>query len=185
MKHRHIVIIGPLLSGKSECYYQYKKREIHSFDTDLWFEEVSEMPITQQFNELGAIQLRRKYFEVFSKYFKGISSPSIIFTGATLPIHQEFATFVKRENCFVVVLLCSAEVALERLRTQNAKNGTHAAFPLLFGPSPKRYMKMLYDYRREYYEIADYSINTDRKSIAEVVKNLDIILYKNWEGVIV
>jgi shikimate kinase len=156
----NLALVGFMGTGKSSVG-QLAAGQLHFrfVDTDELIEERSGKSITGIFADEGETRFReyeRAVVEELNTWHK-----TVIATGGGLVTIPENLALLKT-HALVVCLWASPEAIWERVRHQ-----THR--PLLQTPDPPKKIRELLTRREPFYRQADVLINTDRRSIKEVV----------------
>lgn len=163
-----IYIIGFMGVGKSTIGKRLAaQKKVAFFDTDLEIERLTYKTILEIFKEDG----EEKFRILENKVLKSLNKKSIIACGGGLPTFNENLGFINTHG-ISIYLEASANTIFSRL-----KNKTNTR-PLLFGKSEKelkKYISQELKYRKEIYNQAHYTINTDRLSLDETLRQINAL----------
>lgn len=166
---KNIVLIGFMGAGKSLVAKQLAMRlKTDAFSTDQWIVEREGRPITAIFEQQGEEYFRQCEREAVT----GISklSGKIIDCGGGVVIFQENIDRLKK-NGILFYLTTSPEFVYQRV-----KNHRHR--PLLNTDKPVEVIARLLNERRPFYEQADYTVDTDGKTVSQTADDIMAILQK-------
>ena len=160
---KNIVLVGLMGAGKTSVgEVLSKKYRLNFVDIDYIIEINAQMSISQIFSKYG-----ENYFRELEKMT--ISSCStkyntIISTGGGALENQENITNLKK-NGILVYLKASPNILYERIKEQGNR-------PLLQNEKPLKTLIELLKKREKNYLKSDIIIETDNKSIEEIVKEI-------------
>lgn len=166
---KNIVLVGFMGAGKSLVAKQLAMRlKTDVLSTDQWIVEREGKPITAIFEQQGEEYFRRCEREAVA----GISklSGQIIDCGGGVVIIQENIDRLKK-NGVLFYLATSPEFVYQRV-----KNHRHR--PLLNTDKPVEVITRLLNERRPFYEQADYTVDTDGKTVSQTADDIMAILQK-------
>jgi shikimate kinase len=157
---QNLALVGFMGSGKSSVG-QLVAAQLHFrfADTDELIEARAGKTISAIFNEEGELRFREYEREVVEK-LKSLHR-TVIATGGGLVAHQENLGALKT-HALVICLWASPETIWERVRHQ-----THR--PLLQTPDGPAKIRQLLAEREPFYRQADVLVNTEMRSVNEVV----------------
>ncbi|MEA1987236.1 MAG: shikimate kinase [Candidatus Marinimicrobia bacterium] len=156
-------LIGMMGCGKTTVGKLLAKNIEYNFiDLDLEIEKFANMKINDIFENHGEEYFRTLEIEVSRKLIK-YSSNNIIATGGGFPINKQNMNWME-ENGNVIWLKANSETIYARI-----KNDTNR--PLLNSPSIQAIKKIL-NKRIEKYKIAKHHIDTNGKSLAQIVEEI-------------
>lgn len=161
-KKNNIVFIGFMASGKTTIGKSLAEKKGYSFiDTDEWISNKMNTPISEIFDKRGEEYFRQLETNTIKKLSKNFDN-TIISTGGGLAIRKENARYLKDMGT-VVFLKVSKEIVISRI-------GKNEERPLLAGEDPEKKIEALLKERNPIYEqLADVIIDTNNKSIKEIV----------------
>lgn len=128
-------------------------------DTDELIEARAGKPIRQIFEEEGEEKFRAAERDVVAEMARW--HKTVIATGGGLGANPAHLASLK-PHALVVCLWASAETIYERVRRLSTR-------PLLLGPDPRDKIRQLLAERAPVYRQADVLLNTERRSLQEVV----------------
>ncbi len=141
------------------------------YDTDKLIEKDLNMSVSGVFQTYGEEFFRKKEREVLEETAK--LPPCIISTGGGTPAYSDNLKFMKSKGK-VITLLASPETILRRVTSSS-----HTERPLLKNPNPMEQIMFLLQKRAYYYINGDYLIDTDDRSVEDVVGEIIKSLAKN------
>lgn len=163
-KRRNIVLIGMMGSGKSSIGHllDAKLLDFHYVDIDSEIERNEKMTIEEIFAVVGEAHFR----ELEHNMIKKLSNyhNQVIATGGGAVENFENIELL-RQNGVIFYLKASIDELYERVRMTTSR-------PLLKTTNPKQRLKELMDRREKYYIKADFEINTENKSLIEIVDEI-------------
>lgn len=172
MKHKNIILVGMMGSGKTTIG-QILLQNLDGFDffdTDKQIEKAEKQSINKIFELKGEEYFRKLETKITEDLIN--SKDLIISTGGGLFVKDENVQNLKM--CGIVFYLkSSAEELAKRLENDKSR-------PLLKNEELTIKLKELLAAREKHYEKADYTINTTNKSIEEITKEI-IEKYKKDE----
>lgn len=166
---KRLVICGFMGTGKTVCGRNVAKElKLDFIDVD---EEI-EKRFSRTINEIFSIYGEKKFREVESEVIKSLpQSDVVVAVGGGAVINEKNIEGIKK-NSIVICLWASPETIFERLKK-------HENRPLLKGNKYETIIKLL-EFRKPYYNLAaDFHIQTDNKSILEVVDEILRIYEEN------
>ena len=166
---KNIVLIGYMGCGKSTIAKELQKKlNISIFDTDAIIVKEQRRSINDIFTQEGESAFRDMETNLLSRLCDS-SSECIISTGGGMPVREENRTLLKK--CGTVFFLkASTDTILEHV-----KNDTER--PLLKDPDRRGKIDRMLSERTPIYEgVGDYIIETDGKTVEQVVE--EILRYK-------
>ncbi|MBD3425759.1 MAG: AAA family ATPase [Candidatus Omnitrophica bacterium] len=160
---KNVVLVGFMGTGKTEVAKALAAelgREYVSLDELIVARE--ERPINEIFAEDGEAYFRKVEKEVVREV--AARSGLVVDTGGGVVLDEENVTALKRGG-IVICLWADAESIYER----TAGSGHR---PLLKVRDPKERIRQLLDYRRPFYQKADFHVDTDELDVAGVVERI-------------
>lgn len=161
---KNIVLIGMMGAGKSTIGHLLGEMEIDFsyLDMDKEIEKLAQKHIEEIFAQDGEAHFRQLEYELIQKYSNYHNQ--IIATGGGIVENVENINLLKK-NGVIFYLKASADTLFERV-----KKTTHR--PLLKHPNPKERIKELIKKREPFYKMADFEIDTDKKELIEIVREI-------------
>lgn len=158
----NIVLIGFMGSGKTTVGKELAKEvQMDLIDTDFEIEKESGITIKEIFEKHGEKHFRDLETKKTAETEK--MENKVISTGGGIVLRDENVVNL-RKNSFVVLLETSPEIIYERIKGKTDR-------PLLNVPDPLAEINKLLTNRKEKYNgAAEFIINTDSKSVYEIVK---------------
>ncbi|MGI8964797.1 MAG: shikimate kinase [Limisphaerales bacterium] len=159
----NLALIGFMGTGKSSVGRILADQSQFNFlDTDELIEARAQKPISRIFAEEGEAAFR----EYEQKIVDDLSALKkvVIATGGGLGANAAHLASLKK-NSLVVCLWAAPEIILERVSNQ-----THR--PLLQTPEPLAKIRQLLEQREPFYRLADVLVNTEQRTIREVVQQI-------------
>ena len=159
----NIVIIGFMGTGKTvvaKALAKELKKDYVSMDNVI--EKKEGKSISDIFAQKGEPYFRNVEKEVAKELSE--KDGLIIDAGGGVVLNEENIKNLKN-NGKIICLTATIDVIFER-----TKRHTHR--PLLNVEDPKKKIKELFDFRTPYYKKADHEIDTSKKSIREIVKEI-------------
>ena len=161
---RHIILIGFMGCGKS-CVAKKLNAEtgITWLDTDLEIEKMYQDSVSALFEKHGELIFRSMETNYLKRLLKTeLPDEFILSTGGGLPVLRENSQLLQKLGT-IYYLKASPETIYERLKDDRTR-------PLLANEHPRQTICELMKKREpEYKRQADYVIDTDEKSIEEIV----------------
>jgi len=130
-------------------------------DTDTIIEERAGGTIAEIFKKQGEAYFRELERSVIQKVMQ--SDGCVISTGGGAVVDPENLAFLKK-NGLVICLTSSPEKIMERTGRKKDER------PLLSGKEPLEEIKRLLELRAPYYGQADWTVDTSKKTVAQVVE---------------
>ncbi|WP_027395605.1 shikimate kinase [Aquimarina latercula] len=172
----NIILLGYMGCGKSSIGRDLASElKMECLDLDDFIENQEKKSIAQIFEDNGEIYFRKKENE-FLKQVLETKNNHIISLGGGTPCFAGNLEIIKgNENAKSVYLKTSLEELVDRLYLEKEKR------PLIAHISTKEDLK---DFVRKhlfersfYYSQAEYTVSTDNKTIQEVVKEIQNVLF--------
>ena len=159
----NLALIGFMGAGKTSVGRQAAELLHFEFlDTDELIESSTGRAISEIFKTDGEPAFRALERQTVAELAS--RNRTVISSGGGLPTHPENLASLKT-HALVVCLWASPEKIWERV-----KNQTHR--PLLYDPDPQKKIRDLLAAREQFYKQADVLINTDIRSVREVVQQV-------------
>lgn len=158
-----IALVGLPGGGKSTVGRQLARRVGARFiDADAELEARFGMPIKAFFAEFGESAFRDREEEALDTLTQSSEEPLVLATGGGAVLRPENRRRL-RDRCTVIYLRSTPEELMRRLKHDTQR-------PLLQVADPKAKLKSLYEERHPLYEeVAHFSIDTGRPSVATLV----------------
>ena len=160
----NIYLIGMMGSGKStigEKLANNLSMEYVDLDNDI--ESIHQMTIVDIFDQLG----EKKFREIESVYFleKSKQTNQVFSTGGGIILNTENRDILKN-NGRTFFLEADCEILLDRIKDISNR-------PLLNNKNPIEIMSSIWEKRKKYYyDLSDYTINTNTSSINDVINEI-------------
>ena len=159
----NLALIGFMGAGKTSVGRQAAEQLHFEFlDTDELIESGTGRTISEIFKTDGEPAFRALERQTVAEL--ALRDRTVISTGGGLPVNPANLASLKT-HALVVCLWASPEKIWERV-----KNQTHR--PLLHDPAPQKKIRDLLAAREQFYKQADVLINTDIRSVREVVQQV-------------
>ena len=171
----NLILIGYMGSGKSTIGKQLAKKYQYDFlDTDEWIEHENGMTIKELFASKGENYFRNLETQALISFQNQIGH-TILSTGGGMALSATNARLLR--NLGIVILLkVSKEVVIQRLQGDTTR-------PLLQGEDFEKKIEQMLEQRDPLYEsAAHYVIDTDGKTIEEVIEEIGVILVSVRKG---
>jgi shikimate kinase len=133
-------------------------------DTDMIIEERTGCTIAEIFKNRGEDYFREAERSVIREVVR--SERCLISTGGGAVVDPENLALLKK-NGLVICLKSSPEKIMERTGRKKDER------PLLSGREPLKEIKRLLESRAPYYEQADWTVDTSKKTVAQVVAAIE------------
>lgn len=164
----NIVLTGFMGTGKSKIGRRLAKELRMSYlDTDEFIEKREKDSISAIFRKRGEKYFRRLETKIVKEV--ALLDNYVISTGGGVVLREENIRVLKK-NAFIICLLASPEVILERTKGDEKR-------PLLEVNNQKKRIGELLEFRKPYYEKADLKIDTStldsKKVVEEIAKFLE------------
>ena len=153
IKKKNICIIGLMGSGKSIIGKDLSRYlNLKFYDTDKEIELKSKKSISSIFNERGESYFRSIEEKICIELLN--KDNCVISLGGGSIINKKVRKVIK-DNCYSIYLKVKLNSLLDRLKSSKKR-------PLLIKSTDKKQtLKDLYNYRRKFYEKADFIVNND------------------------
>ena len=162
----NIYLIGMMASGKSIVGEKLAKiLDMEHIDIDNDIEAINETKISDIFNESG----EQKFREMESAYFieKSKQKNNIFSTGGGIILNKHNRSILKNDGT-TFFLEADCQILLDRIHDISER-------PLLNRDNPINSILSIWKQREKYYyESSDYTINSNRLSINDVVNQIII-----------
>lgn len=166
---KNIVLVGFMGTGKTAVGKRIAQRlGRHFVDTDTEIERVTGKTIPQIFTQYGEIRFRSEERLIIQKL--SCREGLVIATGGGVVLNPDNVADLKRNG--IIICLCARPEIIEQ-RVKGKKNR-----PLLPKKEDLRQrIKEMLAKREPFYAVADFTLETDNKSLDEVINQ--IISYLN------
>jgi len=162
MKYKKIALIGMMGSGKSTVSKELaKKLNYNLYDTDEIFEKKYKSSIADFFKVFKEEEFRKKETEILKELIQ--KENIVISTGGGIILKKENRDLLFQDDVLTIYLETSPEAIYNRIKNDKTR-------PLLLVENPKEEIKKILKNREKYYNLAKIKINTDNKSIEEILK---------------
>ena len=159
---KNIILIGFMGTGKTAVGRRLAARLGYRYlDTDMIIEGQAGCTIAGIFEKHGEAYFRELERSVIQEVVR--SEGCVISTGGGAVVDPENLALLKK-NGLVVCLTSSPEKIMERTGRKRGER------PLLSGKEPIEEIKRLLELRAPYYENADWTVDTSKKTVAQVVE---------------
>ncbi len=163
MMNKNIALVGFMGAGKTVVAKNLAKSLNRKLVlTDAIIVSKEKKPIVDIFRDSGEPHFRKVEKEVVAEVSQ--KENLIIDCGGGIVLDQDNIDNLKR-NGIIIYLCASPDVIYNRVRNQKQR-------PLLNVPDPKKAIEGLLAIRKDRYALADHTVNTDRKSVKEVVNEI-------------
>ena len=162
MKYKKIALIGMMGSGKSTISKELAKKLNYALcDTDEIFEKKYNSSIADFFKVFKEEEFRKKETEILKELLQ--KENIVISTGGGIILKKENRDLLFQDDVLTIYLETSPEAIYNRIKNDKTR-------PLLLVENPKEEIKKISKNREKYYNLAKIKINTDNKSIEEILK---------------
>ncbi|MBP1932824.1 shikimate kinase [Ammoniphilus resinae] len=159
---KNLILIGLMGTGKTTVGQALANlTNWHQVDCDQWLVNHYGMTIPFIFKEYGEEKFRQMETESLTTILQG--DCQIVMTGGGAPLREDNRRIMV-ENGLVIALQATAETIIERVKMDQNR-------PLLEGNLVER-VNTLVDERKGVYDFAQIQIQTDGKTIEEIVAEL-------------
>lgn len=168
-----IILVGYMGSGKSIIAQELSKSlNIKFEDLDILIEESQKMSIKNIFSEKGELFFRKLEHQIFQDITAQTDS-LILSTGGGTPCYFNNHELLNFANCRSIYLKASIETLFKRLQFEKEKRPLIAN---LSDSNAKEFIaKQLFE-RNYYYRMATFAVDVNDKSVATIVKEIEILL---------
>ncbi len=171
----NLILIGYMGSGRSTIGKQLAKKYQYDFlDTDEWIEHENGMTIKELFASKGENYFRNLETQALISFQNQIGH-TILSTGGGMALSATNARLLRNLG-IVIFLKVSKEVVIQRLQGDTTR-------PLLQGEDFEKNIEQMLEQRDPLYaSAANYVIDTDGKTIEEVIEEIGVILVSVRKG---
>ena len=164
MKYSKIVLIGMMGSGKSSIsQILAEKINFTSIELDKLFEEQEKISINDFFKTYGEKDFRKKETKIL---IDSLQNENIVLsTGGGIILKESNRKLLFKDNILTIFLEANSETIYERIKNDTSR-------PLLQVPNPQKEIEEILKKREEYYNLAKIKINTDNKTIEEIIEEI-------------
>ncbi|MEX0312946.1 MAG: shikimate kinase [Allomuricauda sp.] len=168
-----VVLVGYMASGKSSVGKLLAKHlELEFVDLDEYIEAYSKKSIKAIFADKGEIFFRKLEHEMLNKVLDGKESV-LLSTGGGTPCYSNNMNTILEKSDHSIYLQLPVSVLVDRISNEKetrplVKNLTDDELPEFIG-------KHLFE-RRQFYSQAKHIINCDKKSLEELVTEIQKLL---------
>ncbi len=161
----NIILIGMMAAGKSAAGKELASRLSMNFiDTDQLVEEKAGMTVAEIFKHHGEDFFRDLESEIIDGLKDYPRGSLVVATGGGAVIREQNRSSLARNGLVVHLKAGPAEI-VKRLRQDGVR-------PLLSVDDPEAAVRALLEERRPYYSQCDIAVNTENKSIKELVEEI-------------
>lgn len=155
MKHRNIILIGPMGSGKSTIGNLMAKKLNREFqDSDHFIEKRTGVDIARIFDVEGEQGFRDRESQALVELLG--DENRVIATGGGSVLREENQALLKQRG-FIVFLDTSVNQQMQRLQRDKKR-------PLLQTDNPRERLEQMFEERRNVYlKLADLAVKTDKR----------------------
>lgn len=164
MKYKKIALIGMMGSGKSsvaECLS--RKTGLELFELDRIFETKKNISIKDFFKNFGEEKFRESETQILKQTLNYDSF--IVSTGGGVVLKSENRNLLFNKDICSIYLKTSADTIYERIKNDSKR-------PLLLVSNPKEEIEKILSKRECFYNLAEFIIDTDNKTIDEISEEI-------------
>ena len=167
MKYNKIALIGMMGSGKSTIAKQLAKElGFKLLELDEIFEEQENSTISDYFKNFGEENFRKIESKILGEALK--KENIILSTGGGVILKKENRDLLFQNNILTIYLETNVENIYDRIKNDEKR-------PLLKVKNPKNEIENILNNRIKYYSQAKYKINTNDKTIENIIEEI-----KQW-----
>jgi len=164
-----LYLIGFMGVGKTTIGKQIAAfNEVVFIDTDSQIEKETSKSIKEIFETDGEIAFRK----LETNTIRSINRKAIIACGGGLPAHNNNIEYLKHKGT-VIYLKASTETLIKRLEKNKNKR---PLISKLTNDKLLEFIRKILKEREETYKQADYTIETDNKTVKEVLREINSLL---------
>jgi shikimate kinase len=144
------------MPGSGKTYWGRKVAETYYLpwaDTDIEFERKNGVSISHYFQEHGEAAFREEESKVLAIIIARVLPNAVVSCGGGTVLQNENRQMMKAFGC-IIYLEAGIEILAERLAADSSR-------PMLQGADKRAVLTTLLEQRSEYYQQADYTLNTD------------------------
>ncbi|MFQ5953046.1 MAG: shikimate kinase [Candidatus Omnitrophota bacterium] len=169
---RNIVIVGFMGTGKTTVAKATAKNLGKEYvNTDDIIEQREGRSINEIFANDGEAYFRKVEKEIVKEV--SLQSDQVIDAGGGIVLDEENMSNLRKKGT-IICLWADPETIWERTKKYEHR-------PLLNVEDPKKKIKELLDYRRPFYEKADFHIDSNVDDVSAIVKEIKRIIYEKEE----
>lgn len=162
--HGNIFLVGPMGAGKTSVgRYLAKQLNKDFYDSDQEIERAMGVSLTWIYDIEGLAGFRQREMKAIDQLSQ--LSNIVLSTGGGCVETPEVREFLRQRGT-VIYMEVSLQTQLNRLKRDKKR-------PLLQGDNPRDVLIKLWEEREPYYEeIADFTVITDNRSVADVCNEI-------------
>ena len=166
---KNIAIVGFMGTGKTSVAKALAKELGKEYvNIDELVEKMEKRPIKDIFKDSGEAYFRKVEKEAVKKVSQ--KTDQVIDAGGGVVLDEENMAVLKKTG-LVICLWADPEAIWQRTKDHDHR-------PLLNVTDPKKRIKELLDYRRPFYEKADYHVDSTDGNVAVIVDKIKGIIYE-------
>ena len=170
MKYNKIALIGMMGSGKTTVAQALSElTEVNWIDIDSLFETKYQLTICNFFQKYSESKFRQYETDLLKEVIQ--ADKFILSTGGGVILSSENREVLFNKDIYTIYLEASPLNIYERIKNNNTR-------PLLKVDNPKKEIEKILSERIKYYKMANLTINTDNKTIDEIIKAIQWTLSK-------
>lgn len=167
MKYNKIALIGMMGSGKTTIAKQLAKElNFKLLELDEIFEKQEGLSISKYFKVFGEENFRKIESKILQNAL--LKEKIVISTGGGVILKEANRNLLFNENILTIYLETDVENIYNRIKNNQTR-------PLLKVENPKKEIEKLLNNRKEYYIQAKHKINTNNKTIEDIIEEI-----KQW-----
>ena len=167
MKYKKIALIGMMGSGKSStAKVLAEKLNFELQELDEIFEKEENISIADFFKKNGEENFRTKETQILKNALK--KDNTVISCGGGIIIKEENKNLLFKDDILTIYLKADKNTILKRIKNDTTR-------PLLNTKNQLEAIEEILSKRENFYKQAKYIIETDNKSIEEIIKEIEKI----------
>ena len=167
MKYKKIALIGMMGSGKSStAKVLAEKLNFELQELDEIFEKEENISIADFFKKNGEENFRTKETQILKNALK--KDNTVISCGGGIIIKEENRDLLFKDDILTIYLKADKNTILKRIKNDTTR-------PLLNTKNQLEAIEEILSKRENFYKQAKYIIETDNKSIEEIIKEIEKI----------
>ena len=167
MKYKKIALIGMMGSGKSStAKVLAEKLNFELQELDEIFEKEENISIANFFKKNGEENFRTKETQILKNALK--KDNTVISCGGGIIIKKENRNLLFKDDILTIYLKADKNTILKRIKNDTTR-------PLLNTKNQLEAIEEILSKREIFYRQAKYTIETDNKSIEEIIKEIEKI----------